>query len=226
MCVGDRVIAERVEAGRGTGVELPCAYVVDDIELNREMTAGLLNSAGIEAASYPSAQGFLGAFDPQRPGCLLLDIRMPGMSGLELQAELNRRGVVLPVVMITAHADVPVAIQAMREGAYEFIEKPVDNRHLLDVVRRAFEVSVTRLRDQSERDSIRQRYETLSARELQVLEAMVDGRLNKQIAYDLGISQRTVEVHRSNVMEKMRAQSLAELVRMTIRLGETEARVE
>jgi len=220
------VVTERAEVGSGAEAGAPCAYVVDDIELNREMTAGLLSSAGIEASSYPSAQRFLGAFDPRRPGCLLLDIRMPGMSGLELQAELNRRGVVLPVVMITAHADVPVAIQAMREGAYEFIEKPVDNRHLLHVVRRAFEVSVARLRDQSERDSIRHRYETLSARELQVLDAMVDGRLNKQIAYDLGISQRTVEVHRSNVMEKMRAQSLAELVRMTIRLGETEARVE
>lgn len=220
------MIAERSQTGSGVEPDPPCAYVVDDIELNREMLAGLLSSAGIAASSYPSAQRFLGAFDPHRPGCLLLDIRMPGMSGLELQAELNRRGVVLPVVMITAHADVPVAIQAMREGAYEFIEKPVDNRHLLDVVRRAFEVSSARLRDQSERDSIRHRFQTLSAREVQVLEAMVDGRLNKQIAYDLGISQRTVEVHRANVMEKMRAQSLAELVRMTIRLGEIEARVE
>src|SRR3546814_11057160 len=105
---------------------------------------------------------------------------MPGIIGLELQAELNRRGVVLPVVMITAHADVPVAIRAMREGAYEFIEKPVDSRHLLDVVRRAFDVSVARLRDQAEHDSIRQRYESRSAREVQVLEARVDGRLNKQ----------------------------------------------
>lgn len=225
MFLGDRVISERLEtedAQAGT----PCAYVVDDIELNREMLAGLLGSAGIAAFSYPSARQFLGAFDPGRPGCLLLDIRMPGMNGLELQAELNRRRVVLPVVMITAHADVPVAIQAMREGAYEFIEKPFDNRHLLDVVRRAFQVSEVRLRDQSERDSIRHRYETLSAREVQVLEAMVDGRLNKQIAYDLGISQRTVEVHRANVMEKMHANSLAELVRMTIRLGEAEPRSE
>lgn len=220
------MIADRTQTADGVEPGPPCAYVVDDIELNREMLAGLLSSAGIAASSYPSAQRFLSAFDPGRPGCLLLDIRMPGMSGLELQAELNRRGVVLPVVMITAHADVPIAIQAMREGAYEFIEKPVDNRHLLDVVRRAFEISVARLRDQSERDSIRHRYETLSAREVQVLDAMVDGRLNKQIAYDLGISQRTVEVHRANVMEKMRASSLAELVRLTIRLGEIEARVE
>lgn len=126
--------------------------------------------------------------------------------------------------MITAHADVPIAIQAMREGAYEFIEKPVDNEHLLDVVRRAFEASVGRLREQAERASVRSRYETLSAREVQVLDAMVDGRLNKQIAYDLGISQRTVEVHRANVMEKMQARSLAELVRMTIRHGEADER--
>ena len=198
----------------------PCAYVVDDIQLNREMMAGLLGSAGIAAESFASARQFLDAFDPTRPGCILLDIRMPGMSGLDLQAELNRRGVVVPVVMITAHADVPIAIQAMREGAYEFIEKPVDNAHLLDVVRRAFETCAERLREQAERVSVQARYDILSARELQVLEAMVDGRLNKQIAFDLGISQRTVEVHRANVMEKMQARSLAELVRMTIRLGE------
>lgn len=198
----------------------PCAYVVDDIELNREMQVGLLSKEGIRARSFASARQFLEGFVPDRPGCILLDFRMPGMNGLELQAELNRRGVVLPVVMITAHADVPIAIQAMREGAYEFIEKPVDNQHLLEVVRRAFEVSVERLHEQAERDSVRARYDTLSARELQVLDAMIAGRLNKQIAFDLGISQRTVEVHRANVMEKMQARSLAELVRMTIRLGE------
>lgn len=202
----------------------PCAYVVDDLELNREMMVGLLTSAGIDASSFASAKQFLKGFDPDRPGCILLDIRMPGMTGLELQAELNQRGVVLPVVMITAHADVPIAIQAMREGAYEFIEKPVENRHLLEVVRRAFETSADRLRNQAERASVLSRHETLSARELQVLEAMVDGRLNKQIAFDLGISQRTVEVHRANVMEKMQARSLAELVRMVIRLGEADDR--
>ncbi len=214
------MIVEPVGTDAERAAARPCAYVVDDIELNREMLVGLLASAGIEAISFASAKQFLGGFDADRPGCILLDIRMPGMSGLELQAELNQRGVVVPVVMITAHADVPIAIQAMREGAYEFIEKPVDNAHLLDVVRRAFETSVDRLRDQAERSSVQSRYDTLSARELQVLEAMVDGRLNKQIAYDLGISQRTVEVHRANVMEKMQARSLAELVRMIIRRGE------
>lgn len=214
------MIAESVEPdGRG-GTDRPCAYVVDDILLNREMMVGLLSSADIQAVSFASAREFLDAFNPDRPGCILLDIRMPGMSGLDLQAELNQRGVVVPVVMITAHADVPIAIQAMREGAYEFIEKPVDNDHLLEVVGRAFESSENRLRDQAERSVVRSRYETLSAREVQVLQAMVDGRLNKQIAFDLGISQRTVEVHRANVMEKMQARSLAELVRMTIRLGE------
>lgn len=218
------MIADSVGPEGNAQTDGPCAYVVDDIELNREMLAGLLGSANIEAFSFASARQFLAAFSPDRPGCILLDIRMPGMSGLELQAELNQRGVVLPVVMITAHADVPIAIQAMREGAYEFIEKPVDNAHLLGVVKRAFESSVDRLRDQAERSSVRIRYDTLSARELQVLEAMVDGRLNKQIAFDLGISQRTVEVHRANVMEKMQASSLAELVRMTIRLGDGSER--
>ena len=211
-----------VEEPGGRVTSAPCAYVVDDIELNREMVTGLLQSVGIRAVSFASGHSFLDAFEPELPGCILLDIRMPGMSGLDLQAELNRRGVVLPVVMITAHADVPIAIQAMREGAYEFIEKPFDNRHLIGVVERAFGISEERLRSRAELDSIRSRHRTLSAREAQVLEAMVDGRLNKQIAFDLGISQRTVEVHRSNVMEKMHARSLAELVRMTIRMGEQD----
>ena len=213
------MIAESAGAGGSSQDEEPCAYVVDDIELNREMLVGLMSKEGIRARSFASAHQFLEGFVPDRPGCILLDFRMPGMNGLELQAELNRRGVVLPVVMITAHADVPIAIQAMREGAYEFIEKPVDNQHLLEVVRRAFEVSVELLHERAERDSVQGRYDTLSARELQVLDAMIAGRLNKQIAFDLGISQRTVEVHRANVMEKMQARSLAELVRMTIRLG-------
>lgn len=216
--------AETADIGEAREDDGPCAYVVDDIELNREMTVGLLTASGITARSYASAKQFLAAFDPERTGCILLDIRMPGMSGLELQAELNRRGVVVPVLMITAHADVPIAIQAMREGAYEFIEKPFDNAHLVDAVRRAFQLCEDRLRNQAERDSIRTRYDTLSSREVQVLDAMVDGRLNKQIAYDLGISQRTVEVHRANIMEKMKARSLAELVRMTIRLNEGEDR--
>ena len=198
----------------------PLGYVVDDIELNREMLAGLLHGAGIEARVFDSARRFLADFDPTAAGCILLDIRMPGMSGLEMLEELNARGVVVPVVMITAHADVPVAIQAMREGAYEFIEKPFDARHLLDVVRRAFLVCAERLHERAERDSIRERFATLSAREVQVLQAMVDGRLNKQIAHDLAISQRTVEVHRANVMEKMKARSLADLVRTAIRLEE------
>ncbi|MEQ8397386.1 response regulator [Thalassobaculum sp.] len=202
----------------------PCAYVVDDIELNREMLIGLLSPAGIETRSFASAQQFLDAFDPSLPGCILLDIRMPGMSGLDLQKTLNERQVVLPVVMITAHADVPIAIEAMRDGAYDFIEKPYDNQHLVDVVKRAFVDCEERQRVQAELDSVRSCYETLSARELQVLEAMVAGRLNKQIAHDLGISQRTVEVHRANVMEKMRASSLAELVRMSVRLNDSGER--
>lgn len=220
---GYGVAVASVENPEGQVAASPCAYVVDDIEVNREMVAELLQSVRIRAISFPSGASFLDAFEPEQPGCILLDIRMPEMSGLELQAELNRRGVVLPMVMITAHADVPIAIQAMREGAYEFIEKPFDNRHLIDVVECAFKISQERLRSRAELDSILTRYRTLSAREVQVLEAMVDGRLNKQIAFDLGISQRTVEVHRSNVMEKMHARSLAELVRMKIRMGEQES---
>lgn len=196
----------------------PVAYIVDDHEMNRDLLESVMRSVSIASEVYESAQAFLDVFEPARPGCLLLDIRMPGMNGLELLRVLKEREVVLPVVMVTAHGDVPVAIQAMKDGAFEFIEKPINNDHVVATVRRAFTASVERLRVAGELNSIRENHQRLSKRELEVMEAMVEGRLNKQIAYDLDISQRTVEVHRAKVMEKMQAGSLAELVRMAIRL--------
>jgi two-component system, LuxR family, response regulator FixJ len=198
------------------------AYIVDDIEMNRDLLESLMRSVGIATRSYGSARAFLDEVQSEEPGCVLLDIRMPEMSGLDVQKVLNERGVPLPVIIVTAHGDVPVAIQAMKEGAYEFIEKPINNQQVLDVVQRAFRICAKRLEERVELDGIRGRYQTLSPRESEVLDAMVEGRLNKQIAFDLGISQRTVEVHRANVMEKMGAGSLAELVRKVITLRQSD----
>jgi two-component system, LuxR family, response regulator FixJ len=198
------------------------AYIVDDIEMNRDLLESLMRSVGIATRSYGSARAFLDEVQSEEPGCVLLDIRMPEMSGLDVQKVLNERGVPLPVIIVTAHGDVPVAIQAMKEGAYEFIEKPINNQQVLDVVQRAFRICAKRLEERVELDGIRGRYHTLSPRESEVLDAMVEGRLNKQIAFDLGISQRTVEVHRANVMEKMGAGSLAELVRKVITLRQSD----
>lgn len=198
------------------------AYIVDDIEMNRDLLESLMRSVGIATRSYGSARAFLDEVQSEEPGCVLLDIRMPEMSGLDVQKVLNERGVPLPVIIVTAHGDVPVAIQAMKEGAYEFIEKPINNQQVLDVVQRAFRICAKRLEERVELDGIRGRYQTLSPRESEVLDAMVEGRLNKQIAFDLGISQRTVEVRRANVMEKMGAGSLAELVRKVITLRQSD----
>jgi len=149
-----------------------------------------------------------------------LDIRMPGLSGLETQKELKRKGINLPVIMVTAHADVPVAIQAMKDGAYEFVEKPFNNQALLDVVQRAF-LESEKLRSSDEKlEQIRTSHATLSPREAEVMTLIANGMLNKQIAFDLEISQRTVEVHRANVMNKMNARSLADLVKMCMALDE------
>lgn len=198
----------------------PIAYIVDDLEVNRDLLESLLRTVGIETRSFESGQSFLDGVVLEQSGCVLMDIRMPGMSGLDAQRELNARGSVLPVIMVTAHGDVPVAIQAMKDGAYEFIEKPINNQLLLDVVQRAFKLCEELQGKKSEIEEIRKNYENLSPREIQVLKAVAEGRLNKQIAFDLRISQRTVEVHRSNLMLKMKANSLADIVRMVIALDD------
>lgn len=198
----------------------PIAYIVDDLEMNRDLLESLMRTVGIPTVSFESGQDFLDGVDFDQSGCVLMDIRMPGLSGLDTQRELKSRGGVLPVIMVTAHGDVPVAIQAMKDGAYEFIEKLINNQLLLDVVQRAFKICVELQGKKSEFETIRKNFENLSPREVQVLKEIAEGRLNKQIAYDLGISQRTVEVHRSNLMLKMKANSLADIVRMVIALDE------
>ena len=197
----------------------PMVFIVDDDDAVRASLGFLLKSVGIAATPLASAQAFLAAYDPLQPGCLLLDIRMPGMSGLELQQQLNLRGAINPVIFITGHGDVPMAVAAMKDGAFDFVQKPFRDQDLIDRVQRAL------ARDQENRvvlsqySKIRTRLESLTPREREVLELMTRGNSNKVMAADLGISQRTVEIHRARVMEKMEARSLAQAVRMMMDLN-------
>ena len=189
-------------------------YVVDDDDAVRDSLRLLLKSAGLACEVRGAAHDFLGSYDPAQPGCLVLDVRMPGMSGLEMQQELNLRGAIIPVIFITGHGDIPMAVEAMQHGAFDFLQKPFRDQELLDRVQRAL------VRDTENRvrlrhtDRIRDRLATLSPREREVLDLVTQGKANKMVAGDLGVSQRTVEIHRAHVMQKMEAGSLAELVRM------------
>jgi FixJ family two-component response regulator len=196
--------------------QLPTVYVVDDDEAVRGALKMLLKTLGLPALSYGSAQEFLAAFDPQRPGCLVLDIRMPGMSGLELQQELNTRGALLPVIFITGHGDVPMAVEAMQRGAMDFLQKPFRDQDLIDRIHKGLEKDRAGRELLGNRERIRARLTELTPREREVLTLVTQGKANKVIAADLQLSQRTVEIHRAHVMEKMGANSLAHLVRMVM----------
>ncbi len=192
----------------------PTVFVVDDDHAVRRFLYGLIASVGIPVESYASAQDFLDSYEPGRAGCLLLDIRMPGMSGLELQQELDRRAIDLPVIILTGHGNVQVAVNAMKAGAVDFIEKPFNNELLLDRVQRALSEGVKAREARLGQEAIRDRMAQLTPRERQVLERVIAGDTNKGVARRLGISEKTVELHRSRVMEKMQAGSLAALVKM------------
>ena len=194
----------------------PAVFVVDDDESVRGSLRFLLRSAGLESRSFPSAPEFLAAYDPAQPGCLVLDVRMPGMSGLELQQELNLRGAILPVIFITGHGDIPMAVEAMQHGAHEFLQKPFRDEDLIERVRRALEKDAGARAALEEHHAIRAHLESLTPREREVMALMVRGKPNKIMAHELGVSQRTVEIHRARVMEKSGASSLAELVRMVM----------
>lgn len=187
-------------------------HIIDDDDALRDSLEWLLESTGLKVASYPSAEAFLEAYSAAMRGCLVLDIRMPGMSGLELHEKLNAMHATLPVIFITGHGDVPMAVSALKKGAFDFIEKPFHDQDMLNLISQCL------ARERSERQQRQQgaeahrRIEALTPREREVLELIVAGRLNKQIADELGISIKTVEVHRARVMEKMGANSLAELV--------------
>lgn len=189
-------------------------FVVDDDRAMRESLEFLLASVELPVLSFASAREFLASYTPGSPGCLLVDVRMPGMSGLALQETLNERGIRIPVVFMTAHADVPMAVRAMRAGALDFIEKPFSDEVLLDRLHRALELEAAQRREARHRQRIEARLAQLSPRERTVLELVVEGLLNKQIAARLNLSIKTVELHRSRLMEKMEAGNVAELVRM------------
>ena len=191
-------------------------FIVDDDEAVRSSMKLLLKTLGLTAQAFASAQEFLATFDKGRPGCLVLDIRMPGMSGLELQEELNARDAMLPIIFITGHGDVPMAVEAMQHGAMDFLQKPFRDQDLLDRITKALEKDRAGRDLLGNRERIGVRIATLTPREREVMALVTQGKANKVIAADLNLSQRTVEIHRAHVMEKMGANSLAHLVRMVI----------
>jgi len=188
-------------------------YVVDDDLAVRDSLGLLLRSVGIKNETYESAAAFLDAFEPDRVACLVADIRMPGMTGLELQQELNSRKVAIPIIFITGHGDVPMAVSAMKDGAVDFLTKPFRDQELLDRISKALTGARADFGDQQKQRDVRNRYASLTPRETEVMDLVVQGLANKVIAMDLGVSQRTVELHRARVMQKMAVRSLAELVR-------------
>jgi FixJ family two-component response regulator len=200
-------------------------FIVDDDAGVRSSIRLLLRSVGITATPMASAQEFLASFDPDQPGCLVLDIRMPQMSGMELQQQLNLRGAIIPVIFITGHGDVPMAVEAMQHGAFDFLQKPFRDQDLIDRIQKALARDRENRAALRQHDAIRARFESLTPREREVLELMVQGRQNKVMAGDLGLSQRTVEIHRAHVMEKMGANSVAQLVRMALDTREPSGRM-
>jgi two-component system response regulator FixJ len=191
-------------------------FIVDDDTGVRSSIRVLLKSVGLGSTPLASAQEFLKSFDPNQPGCLILDIRMPGMSGMELQQELNLRGAIIPVIFITGHGDIPMAVEAMQHGAFDFLQKPFRDQDLIDRVQRAMARDRENRSALQEHGRIQARLESLTPREREVLNLMTQGKQNKVMASDLGLSQRTVEIHRAHVMEKMGANSVAQLVRMVL----------
>jgi two-component system response regulator FixJ len=196
--------------------KIPTVIVVDDDDAVRTSLRLLLKSVGLPVETHGSAHEFLAAFDADRPGCLVLDIRMPGMSGLELQAKLDEEHAIVPIVFITGHGDVPMAVEAMQHGAVDFIQKPFRDQDLIDRINQALDKDKANRDALRERDAILRRMAQLTPREREVLDLVTVGKANKVIAGDLDVSQRTVEIHRARVMEKMGASSLAHLVRMVI----------
>ena len=199
-------------------------YVVDDDPSVLDAVQLLLRSVGLPARGFSSAGEFLDAVDPDAPGCLVLDLRMPGMSGRELQKRLLEIGAPLPVIFVTAHGDVPTAVDAVKEGALDFIQKPFPEEKLLEKVNEALELDALRRREAKERREVESRVHTLTPREREVMGLVAAGKLNKTIARELGISQRTVEIHRSRVMEKMKAGSVPDLVHMLLRFETSDSK--
>ena len=195
-------------------------FIVDDDVGVLDALRFLLRSVEIAAQTYESAQAFLDAYDPDRPGCLVLDIRMPGMSGMELQQRLTSMGSALPIIFLTAHADVPMAVKAVKAGATDFIQKPFRDQELIDKIHAALDENA-RLRERmAQVREIKARLDGLTPREREVMDLVIEGKSNKAIARELGLSQRTVEIHRARVMEKMQTKSVAQLVQVVMTLSD------
>ena len=195
-------------------------FVVDDDQAVRDSLALLVHSVGIDAETFASAREFLDAYRPDRRGCLITDIRMPGMSGLELQEQLSSDGIAIPVIVLTGHGDVPAAVRALKGGAVDFVEKPFNPQALLDLIQQAI-ARDTELREQAAREAdVAERVALLTPREQEVMALVVAGKANKVVAIDLAISERTVELHRGRIMKKMQARSLAELMRIVLPPGD------
>lgn len=199
-------------------------FVVDDDPAMRKSLRWLTESVGLAVETFATAEAFLRAYLPERPGCVVLDVRMPGMSGLDLQEQMNQRGYSIPIIIVTGHGEVQSAVRAMQSGAVNFIEKPFSDQELLDTIRSALDHDRDIRTRQAERETTRARHERLTPREREVLQLVIAGSANKQIAATLNISQKTVEVHRAHVMRKLEAQSVADLVRSVLLLDPEMAR--
>ena len=199
--------------------DAPIVFVVDDDLSVRRSTERLIRSVGVEVQTFASAREFLKIPQSERPACLVLDLRLPGLNGMDLQHQLTKSGIQIPIIFITGHGDIPTSVRAMKAGAVEFLTKPFRSRVFLDAVRAAIDRDRTACRERSEIKVFRQSYGQLTPREREVLPLVADGLLNKQVAAELATTERTVKFHRAHIMQKMRATSLADLVRMVEKLG-------
>jgi FixJ family two-component response regulator len=214
-----RLIANRVKAEA-----TPIVFIVDDDLSVRRTTERLVRTAGFNVQAFTSGREFLTIPRPEGPACLILDVRMPGLDGMQLQKELAQSGINIPIIFITGHGDIPMSVRAMKAGAVEFLTKPFRSRSLLEAIHSAIERDRAAHKERSESEELRERYEQLTAREREVMTLVVTGMLNKQVAGELTTTERTIKFHRANIMQKMLADSLADLVRIAEKLGVSSKR--